>query len=134
MSDDLAKKLAAASNEMNAALDRAEEVLRALHLGVRADVDLSDGLKLAFCKVDSGWMLILVGVTGEFTRLTNAPRHRRREAAYKLNELYAALHTTAAYELAEVEDARGRLNAFVATRRTGAAAAAAAAASKPPPK
>lgn len=124
MTDDLAaigKKLSYASDAMNAAIEKAEEAIRSLHLGVPAKITISDGRILAWLKRNGTWGLFTTSETGtDAEPLRSASRSRRHEAVWKLIELINIMRTNALNEIAQVEAAQVELKSFTADVIAGA--------------
>jgi hypothetical protein len=106
---EIAPKLGSATDELNAAIGRAEQAIASMKLGVSASVTLTEDSEqsydrlelLTFQKEGASWRLLVErGIAGEpeswsSTPLVNASRETRLLAADRLPELIAKLITEA---------------------------------------
>lgn len=108
-----------ATEEMNEALDRAEEALRELDMGVTASVPLLDGAldsEILHWYRDStnGWCLHVTRADGtDPKRMRSASRRARILTAQALTRLWAELQEQARLNAAWADDATRAIDAFI---------------------
>lgn len=101
------RRLAAATEGLNAALALVEDALRGLDLGVPLETALAGGARLGWRKLDREWCLTYHQLGAkEPCRLQHAARHIRVEAAGALGQLLSAAARRLDETAVEVEGAR----------------------------
>jgi len=108
------KDLNESTDQLNLALERAEEALVDLNLGVRAFILLNDkdGAELGFGKHKNRWRL-LYRYTDHEEPLVTAGRELRVSAALKLQDLLIALHVEARNQMEVVQQAIAEVERFL---------------------